>query len=246
MRKLKLILLSLLSVLAAPTLAMGPWKEACGGETPCKVGDRSYHLLAPDDWDGETALPVMMHFHGWQRQGSLVIRHDRIASATRKRGVLLVAPNGARKTWDFWRHETPDVGFAEAVLDDVAKHYPVDPERIYVSGYSFGAAMAWRFVCESGNDVTALLAVSGSIDQRETCPEAPVEVRHVHGLDDTVMDFPMGEGGDTSYPVYLWRQAYACGAGVPGTAWQQREFLTFERTTWDCGARRNPMWFAQR
>ena len=163
-----------------------------------------------------------------------MIRHARIAGATRKRGVLLVAPNGARRTWAFWTDDTPDVDFAAAVLKDVAKNYPIDPQRIYVSGYSFGAAMAWRYVCDEGDGIAALLAISGSIDQRETCPQAPAEVRHVHGLDDTVMDFPMGPGGDTTYPVSLWRTAYGCTEGVSQGSWQQRSFLTLERTTWDC------------
>ena len=47
------------------------------------------------------------------------MRHDRIVSATAKRGVLLVAPNGANRTWDFWRAGSPDVAFARAVLDDI-------------------------------------------------------------------------------------------------------------------------------
>lgn len=234
MRMSRLSLMILLFLGAGLVAAMGPWKEACGGETPCMVGQRSYHLLVPDDWDGETAMPVLLHFHGWQRQGSLVIRHNRIASATRKRGVLLVAPNGARRTWNFWTENTPDVAFASAVLEDVAKTYPVDTQRIYVSGYSFGSAMAWRYVCEQGAGVAALLAIAGTLEQWETCPEAPAEVRHVHGLDDTVMKFPMGPGGDTTYPVYLWRKLLGCGDGIAEGPWQQRAFLTLERTTWDC------------
>ncbi len=234
MRCFVLILCLLFCLPALPALAMGPWKEACGGETPCQVGDRGYHVLAPDGWDGETPLPVLLHFHGWKRQGTVVIKHERIASATRKRGVLLVAPNGLNRTWSFWSDDTPDVTFAAAVLEDVAKSYPIDADRVYVSGYSFGSAMAWRFVCERGDGVAALLAIAGSIDQNETCTQAPSEVRHVHGLSDTVMDFPMGPGGDTSYPVYLWRNFYGCAAGEPGGSWQITEKRTFERTVWHC------------
>lgn len=209
--------------------------ETCHGQTACAVDERSYHVLEPEGWDGETPLPVLMHFHGWMRQGDLVVRHQRIASATRKRGVLLVAPNGLHKTWNFWSAETRDVSFADTVLADVAKRYPIDQSRIYVSGYSYGGAMAWRFVCQSGDDVAALLAIAGTVDQAETCPEAPQDVRHVHGLADTVMDFPFGPGGDTTYPVALWRQKFGCGAPTPMGDWQQVPFLTLSRTEWsDC------------
>lgn len=214
--------------------AMGPWRGACGLDEACVLGDRSYHLRVPDDWDGETVMPVVLHFHGWQRQGSLVVNHNRLASATRKRGVLLVAPNGLRKTWNFWSAETDDVTFAAAVLDEVANRYPIDRDRIYISGYSYGSAMAWRYVCQNGDGVAALLAIAGSLPQTEDCSEAPTEVRHVHGLADTVMAFPMGPEGDTTYPVALWRDLYGCGAGEDLGDWQQRSFLTLRRTEWQC------------
>ncbi|WP_300058987.1 PHB depolymerase family esterase [uncultured Roseobacter sp.] len=228
-----LVMISLMC-LAPASFTMGPATPACMDDVPCVLGDRSYHLKLPDDWDGTTPLPVMLHFHGWQRTGALPVKHQRISGATRRRGVLLLAPNGLRKTWDFWDSETEDVAFAAAVLEDAARRYPIDPERIYVSGYSFGSAMAWRFVCENGDGVAALLAVAGTLRQSEDCPQAPREVRHVHGLADTVMDFPVGPGGDETYPVALWRAHFGCMEGIAQGSWSAREFLTFERTTWEC------------
>ena len=221
--------LPVLALLFLP--AMGPWK-ACGGATACELDNRSYHVRPPDNWDGEAPLPVLLHFHGWGRQGDLIVKHGRIAGHTKSRGMLLLAPNGHGGSWDFWDGRSDDVDFAAAVIEDAAKLYPIDRSQIYISGYSYGAAMAWRYVCENGNDVAALLAISGSISQTTECPQAPRAVRHVHGLKDTVMDFPMGPGGDTTNPVALWREAYRCGAGETKADWQARDFLTFKRTEW--------------
>ncbi|MGJ8618512.1 MAG: alpha/beta hydrolase family esterase [Sulfitobacter sp.] len=212
--------------------AMG-YAQTCAGPTACTFDNRSYHIKLPDNWDGETPLPVLLHFHGWGRQGDLIVKHRRISGATRRRGVLLIAPNGNGRTWDFWDDDTDDVAFAEAVIEDVAKRFPIDHDRIYVSGYSYGAAMAWRYVCENGDDVAALLAVSGSIRQTEDCPQGPREIRHVHGFADTVMDFPMGPGEDETYPVALWRQQFECGSGHKSDPWGARDFLTFDRRVWD-------------
>lgn len=231
---LRLVLCGLALLFLAPTLHAEMAAERCHLDVPCTLGERSYHVMEPDGWDGETPLVVLMHFHGWARTGVHAQNSDRIGASTRRRGVLLVTPNGRRKTWDFWRAGSEDVGFADQVLADVLARYPVDAQQIYVSGYSYGAAMAWRYACESGNDLAALLAVAGSIDQRETCAEAPPAVRHVHGLSDTVMDFPMGPGGDTTYPVALWRARLGCAAGQGQGHWQLRSFLTFTRTSWDC------------
>lgn len=209
--------------------------DDCLEQIPCFIGDRSYHVKLPDDWDGKTAMPVMLHFHGWARQGTLIVKHARISGATRRKGVLLLAPNGRGKSWDFWGSGTEDVDFALSVIEDAAKKYPIDRSRIYVSGYSYGSAMAWRFACEAGESVAALLAVSGTLRQGEECA-VPVNVRHVHGLRDTVMDFPFGPGGDVTNPVALWRRENGCmGAADQVSEWSVTAKDTFTRHVWnDC------------
>lgn len=222
-------------VWASGALAQGSVLQGdpCHLNVPCMVGDRSYHVKEPDGWDGVTPLPVMLHFHGWQRTGALPVQHERISGHTRRRGVLLIAPNGLNRTWNF-RASSRDVAFADAVLADVLARYPVDESQIFVSGYSFGSAMAWRYVCESGDDVAALFAVSGTLRRQDSCAQSPGVVRHVHGLDDTVMDFPMGPGGDVLHPVRLWRDQFDCGDVVDEGPYQIVDWLAFNRYSWDC------------
>ena len=207
---------------------------ACEGRNACELGDRSYHVRLPDQWNGEAPLPVLLHFHGWGRQGSLIVGHRRIAIDAVADDVLLVAPNGLNGSWSFQRNGSRDTQFALAVIQDVAKKYPIDRSKIFVSGYSWGANMAWRFVCEQGDLVLALLAVSGTLSQDEICPTAPFEVRQVFGLNDGVLRFPMGPGGDQTYPVALWREKLGCGQGTSEGEWNARSFLTFQRTSWAC------------
>lgn len=213
--------------------AMGPWND-CHGADACALGERSYHIKLPDGWDGETPLPVLLHFHGWGRQGDLIVNHQRISGHTRRRGVVLVAPNGLGRTWDFWEAGGRDVPFAAAVIEDVAKRFPVDRSQIFVSGYSYGAAMAWRYACENGDGVAALLAISGALSQDEDCAQAPAEVRQVYGLKDNVLGFPMGPKGDVTYPVALWRDLYGCGDLADGFDWQAVNWLTLDRRVWEC------------
>ena len=81
--RMKYALTLLLALTAAPLHAMGPWQRDCQLDVPCEVGDRSYHVKEPDGWNGETAMPVLIHFHGWQRTGALPVQHQRISGATR-------------------------------------------------------------------------------------------------------------------------------------------------------------------
>ena len=222
-------------VWALPAAANAPSQRDCQLDVPCELGGRSYYVKEPDGWDGISPLPVLIHFHGWQRTGALPVQHQRISGATRRRGVLLIAPNGRNKTWNMWSPETEDVQFAADVLEDVSKHYPIDTDNIFVSGYSYGSVMAWRVACDRGKqmNIRALLAISGTLGRTETCAEAPKEVRYVHGLADNVLPFPFGPQGDTTYPVRLWRDALGCtGAPETPTEWSVVDFLTFTRTTW--------------
>lgn len=227
------VLSAMIALLWASLAAAAESTRDCHADVACEVDGRTYHVKEPDEWDGVTSLPVLLHFHGWMRTGALPVQHARISGATRRRGVLLLAPNGPHRSWDFWDSSTDDVAFAAQVIEDAAARYPIDRSRIYISGYSYGSAMAWRYVCENGDEVAALLAVSGSIRQSETCPQGPREVRHVHGLRDTVMDFPIGPGGDETFPVALWREQFGCGEGHDAGIWKAVDFLDFNRTVWD-------------
>ncbi|MEM9277620.1 MAG: polyhydroxybutyrate depolymerase [Pseudomonadota bacterium] len=230
---LKTVILMAAAVLfsfGTPAIAQNP---ECTGNTACQLGDRSYHVLPPDGWDGKSPLPVLLHFHGWGRQGPVPVNHEHIGGATRKAGVLLIAPNGLGKSWDFWRPGSRDTDFAKEILEDVEKNYPIDRSRLYVSGYSWGSSMAWRFSCEAGDHVTVLLGISGTFyDQSESCDTGPVEVRHVHGLKDTVMDFPFGPAGEITGPVRLWQRINGCGREPDRmSSWSAKQ--SFDHFAWD-------------
>ncbi len=200
----------------------------CTGDTICQLGERGYHVLPPDGWDGTSPLPVLLYFHGWGRQGPVPLNHKHIGAVTRKAGVLLVAPNGLGKSWDFWKAGSRDTPFANAVLDDVEKRFPIDRNNLMVSGYSWGSSMAWRFACEAGDQVSVLLGISGTFyDQTENCETGPVEVRHVHGLKDTVMDFPYGPNGEETGPVRLWQRTNGCAH----KAYKKSEWKTSQNYT---------------
>jgi polyhydroxybutyrate depolymerase len=206
----------------------------CHGQTACDLDGRSYNVKEPDGWDGVTPLPVLLHFHGWARTGALPVNHGRISGATRRRGVLLLAPTGINKTWNFRRDGSEDVAFANAVIADAASRYPIDRDQIFVSGYSYGGLMAWRYACESGDSVKAVMSISATLATSGHCDQQPREFREVYGLKDNVLDFPYGPDGDTTFPVIFWRAQYGC----PEIATQTNYTITgnrdFVRSVWDC------------
>ncbi len=226
-------LLPIFVALLLPTLVMGGTDRSCGGDIPCKLGNRAYNILLPDNWDGVTPLPVMMHFHAFLRRGRTVVNHPRIGSATQPRGVMLIAPSAQNRAWRFWQDAPNDIAFADAVLADVEKRYPVDQSQIYISGFSFGAAMAWRYACVRGDRIAGLMTISGTIPQATPCPNPPEQVRHVHGLQDIWMSLPRGPGHDATNAVALWRKAFQCGRGRITAKYNIRPGIGATHIVWD-------------
>lgn len=162
---------------------------------PCEIdgpNGGTYLVLEPEGWDGVSKLPVLVWFHGWQRTGSVVLKNKRVGGVTRQNGVLLVAPNGVSKSWSMpvWSDEPrDDIAFTRNLLADVKKRWPVDEERIWISGFSLGGSMAWYVACEMGSEVSAFFPVSGVFwrPHPETCSDPARHLTHVHGTSDTVM-----------------------------------------------------------
>jgi len=198
---------------------------ACGDGSSCAVGERSYQAKAPSGWDGTSALPVLLHFHGWGRTGSNVIRNKRIAGAADANGVLLLAPDGLGKSWSFWNENPRDVDFAEAVLSDAARHWPIDLSRIYISGFSYGSAMAWALACDSGDKYAGFLGIAGTLSsiERRTCKTGPFSLRQVHGQKDNVMRPPWGSNGGA------WKRALSLAGCRASTNTQTDQY---ERRKW--------------
>jgi len=203
---------------------------ACGGLAPCLVGDRSYHAAPPPDWNGEDRLPVLIHLHGWGRRGGQVLRNPRIADAAVRHGVLLIAPDGIGRSWDFWDEDSRDVPFIDRVLADVGQRWPIDRDRVFISGFSYGAAMAWRLACSRGPAFAGYLTIAGTLwnQDRLKCQGGPARMVHVHGLTDTVMDPPAGTAQEPWRTVAYWLRENGCALDQVS----HRQQNGFDRRIW--------------
>jgi polyhydroxybutyrate depolymerase len=98
-----------------------------------------------------------------------------------------------------------DVGFLSAVLDNVARRAVIDPRRIYLTGFSNGAGMAFRFAAERADRVAAVAPVAGHlwVDPR---PSRSVPTIYMVGDADPLV--PLA-GGTARTP---WGKAANCPA----------------------------------
>ncbi len=74
------------------------------------------------------------------------------------------------------------------LLDEIEKKYPVDKERIYVTGLSMGGRGTWALAKKAGDRFAAIVTVCGGVvDTKDVCMLRHLPVWAFHGdKDDTV------------------------------------------------------------
>lgn len=76
----------------------------------------------------------------------------------------------------------------------MSSDYPVDPERIYVTGASNGGMMTQRLACEATGAFAAAAAVISSMPAALDCrPSRPFPMLFINGTDDPLMPYQGGQ-----------------------------------------------------
>jgi polyhydroxybutyrate depolymerase len=175
-------------------------------------------------------MPVVLALHGATMNGPMMAWFSGLNRKADEAGFIAVYPNGTgRFSSYFWnggnccgsamQNKVDDVAFINALLDDLMGSYHVDPQRVYATGMSNGAIMAYRLASELSDRIAAIAPVSGSLGT-ETCqPKRPVSVLHFHGTMDEYIPFLGGKGArsitGTSFrsvddSVKTWVKANGC------------------------------------
>jgi len=99
-----------------------------------------YSLYVPEQWDGRAPMPLVVALHGGHGHG-----RDFLWTwlrEARSRGVLLLSPTSCERTWSIMGGPDLDAGALCAMVASVTARYPVDRERVLLTGMSDGATYA--------------------------------------------------------------------------------------------------------
>ncbi|HET7160789.1 MAG TPA: PHB depolymerase family esterase [Burkholderiales bacterium] len=168
---------------------------------------RSYLMHVPPQAARGTALPVVLNFHGAGSTAEVVRSYTRMDRAADRDGYIAVYPNGSSGiqgrflTWNAGNCCGPaaalqvdDVGYTLAVLDDLATRTAIDKTRVYATGLSNGAMMAYRVAAEASDRIAAVGGVAGTMAIAKFAPRRPVPVIHIHSMQDHIARFDGGFG----------------------------------------------------
>ena len=175
--------------------------------------ERRYLVHVPKGRTREQGLPAVLAFHGGGGSMEYMARDDLygLISKSDASGFIAVFPNGTGPfrggklaTWNAGgccgrarEQNVDDVEFVRAVVADVKQRYHVDASRIYATGMSNGAMMAYRLACEASDLFAGIAAVAGTDNTGECEPGSPVSILHIHAKNDDHVPFEGGLGPAT-------------------------------------------------
>ncbi len=154
---------------------------------------RSYLLHIPPGYDPAKPAALVLVYHGISLDAEEMVRITGFSQQSDESGFLVVYPNGtgARQSWnggmccgEAAQKKTDDVGFTRALIDQLSAELNVDQKRVYATGFSNGAFMAYRLACDLADRIAAIAPVGAAPGVQSCDPARPVPLIHFHGDHD--------------------------------------------------------------
>jgi len=150
--------------------------------------------------------PVLFFLHGLGGSGADALGDSTFRAWAETFRVHLVAPDGAidhegRRFWNaggaccnFDGKAVNDVARLEALLFHWTQRPEIDPERVYLVGFSNGGFMAHRLACYMDDRLAAIVSIGGAGRAREEAcaPVSTIAVLEIHGDADPIVRYGGG------------------------------------------------------
>tara|TARA_B110000211_G_scaffold217237_1_gene260939 strand:- start:2060 stop:3190 length:1131 start_codon:yes stop_codon:yes gene_type:complete len=161
---------------------------------------RDYILYIPAIYDGNTDVSLVLNFHGYGSNANEQMIYGDFRDIADTEGFLLVHPEGTllngEKHWNVGNFTigstADDVGFTEALIDELANLYAINLDRVYGTGMSNGGFMSFLLACQLSEKIAAIASVTGSMtpDTYDACStQHPTPILQIHGTSDGVVPY---------------------------------------------------------
>jgi predicted peptidase len=183
-----------------------------------------YGWYAPTRLEPGKLYPLVLYLHG---SGDTVSRDNYWykASIQHENPVFVLAPkcvNGNQGWGNTWssRH-SPEMSKSLALLDSLAKKYPIDPNRLYIYGISMGGFGVFSVLQKNPGKFAGAYAICGGSDPGAAAEVMKTPLWIFHGDADDIV------------PVHLSRDIYNEIVKRGGKLTKYTEYPGVKHNSWD-------------
>ncbi|MEW6270027.1 MAG: PHB depolymerase family esterase [Thermodesulfobacteriota bacterium] len=162
--------------------------------------ERSFVLTVPESALQGRPVPLVTLFHGVFGSAAGIEAVTGFAQKAAEEGFILAAGDGVGRSWNAGvccepavSENVDDVGFTRDMVAVIESEYCIDPERVYATGFSNGAAMVFRLACDAADLFAAFAPVGGSLALFPCEPSATRPVQIINNVEDPIVPFALGE-----------------------------------------------------
>lgn len=185
---------------------------------------RSFRVYLPDTYQKKFPTPLVIVLHGTGKSKEQVEILTGMSLKAEKEKFIVLYPDaiGSPRSWDVVidNENNNDIMFIKGLIKLIQRQYNIDSRRIYVTGHSNGAMMAYKIVIEVPDTVAAMAAVNGTIVnngmQSSQSNDSKTSIFIINGRKDPIV-LPGGKvQKDSTYwwpidkTVNYWVQAKKC------------------------------------
>ncbi|HLK91740.1 MAG TPA: hypothetical protein VKZ18_17750 [Polyangia bacterium] len=217
----------------APTIASSNYNN--GHHIALTVGGmaREFILNVPTSYDNTHPYKFVIAYHELNGNDDEMYRNSYYhLLPLSNNSTIFVAPNGQQNGANCtqasgcgWPNPSgSDIAFADALVKEIEDNFCVDTNRIFATGWSYGASMSEQTACDrplagetKGWGVRAIAVYSvaylSNTDNCKASSGKPVAYYASHGTNDTVLPYSGGVSIAQS-----WAGADGCAAATPTQA----------------------------
>jgi len=165
--------------------------------------ERCYITYIPESVTETSSAPLIVELHGWAGSAfetrnltEVTLLADEVgAIVVHAEGIIVdnttLDMGGNEESWnagyccgDALALEIDDVDYLRQVIAQTVENYPVDEQRIYITGWSNGCMMAQRMALQASDLIAAVACTSGYLSIHESEGYVPIPVMEIHGFID--------------------------------------------------------------
>ncbi|KZK77910.1 Phospholipase/Carboxylesterase [Pseudovibrio sp. W64] len=164
-------------------------EATCGVTAPCDVESGEYYVALPDSPADDEQIGAIIYLHGWKGKADRAIENKALRNLANELGVALIVPQGIGGSWSYPGSPSQDrdeFKFFDEMLTDVSDRFPIDREKILLSGFSMGGSMVWNLACYKGENYAGFAPIAGAFWDPipAACPSPLTNLYHTHGVED--------------------------------------------------------------
>jgi len=167
--------------------------------------ERCWITYVPEKVNGTELVPLIIDLHGWSLSAFEQREISGFDNIAEEYGAILLNPEGlalggdpatggSEESWnagwccaDAVANGVDDLGFLNQLIEVAIQIHPVDPDRVYVTGWSNGCAMSYYLSFYSSDKIAAMACMAMYLLADIPDEYDPIPMMEIHGvLDDNV------------------------------------------------------------